>query len=884
MELSRMKNDRNRISVIGRRLAVVALALALFGTASAQVSPVYDQGALGLGQLLKRLGNSKRVMHIGAHPDDEDSDLLAYLARAENARTVYLSLTRGDGGQNVIGPELFEPLGVIRSEELLQARRLDGGEQLFTRAFDYGYSKRLEEARAKWDEEKVLCDVVRAIRSFRPQVVINRFSGTDRDGHGQHQFAGYIGPRAVEAAADAARCPGAGPPWEVLKYYVSQGFRDTSEPNLRVNTGRYDFLLGRSYYEIAAEGRSQHKTQEQGGLELKGDRFAGMNLVSSKVPRTENETSVFEGIDTSLKDDAARPHVERMNAGIRGARENYDPEDPRQTALYLTEAYDAALRALAAGGPDLAVPLGRKKAELEQAIALAVGLRIDALAERETIVPGETFLTSVRIFHPEGPPVGQGPPVGVTSVRLNVPPGWSVSGTEEPRSDSPFARFFRETADESRFYSVTAANDAKPTQPYFLEEERDGYLYRWNDPAAYNEPFQGPLLTADVTVSIDGTEMTYRRPVEYRYADDIRGELRRNLNVVPKISVRPEQNLIVSPRRNEAGRHTLSVSLVSNSDDEMSGRLYLKLPDGQELQPSGVGERPRTSKGWKAAPAAVEFNLKRRGESVSYDFEITVPPLAERNRYTIEAVAEAGGERFTQTLNEIAYPHIQTHRYYTLAWTDVVVLDLAAADVRVGYIMGSGDSIPEAIRQMGLGVELLDRKALTSGDLSRYDVIVVGIRASETREDFVANNERLLGYVRNGGTLIVQYQKFQYLPLAPFPARLNARVAEEDARVTILAPSHPVFNFPNRITQEDFEGWVQERNLYAFRSFDERYTPLLEAHDTGEEENRGGMLYARIGRGHYMYVSYAFFRQLPAGVPGAYRLFANILSLPKAEK
>ena len=291
-------------------------------------------------------------------------------------------------------------------------------------------------------------------------------------------------------------------------------------------------------------------------------------------------------------------------------------------------------------------------------------------------------------------------------------------------------------------------------------------------------------------------------------------------------------------------------------------------------------------KGWVVSPNSVDFELKKKGESTPFEFEVTVPGNMRPNSYKLRAVAEIAGQKFEQTMNTVSYDHIQTHRYYTKAEITVNVFDLKTAPVKIGYIMGSGDQIPEAIRQMGIDVELLDKKFLTNGDYSRFDTIVVGIRASETRKDYVANNQRLLEYVKDGGTLIVQYQKFAYLRqnLAPFPAKFNARVAEEDAKVTILEAKHPVFNYPNKITQSDFNSWVQERNLYAFRTFDKRFVPLLECHDTGESENKGGMVYAKIGKGNYMYCSYSFFRQLPAGVPGAFRLFANILSLSKSKK
>lgn len=884
-----------------KQLSVITFICILCSSISAQVKPVYDQGAIGLGQLLKRLNNTKSVMHIGAHPDDEDSDLLAYLARAENARTVYLSLTRGDGGQNVIGPELFEPLGIIRTEELLQARRLDGGEQLFTRAFDYGFSKTLAEAKSKWNEEEIKCDVVRAIRTFRPLVVISRFSGTPNDGHGQHQFAGYISPIAVEAAADENQCKDAGTPWQVLKYYVGQSFRSNAEPTLNINTGKYDFLIGKSYYEIAAEGRSQHKTQEQGGLELKGDRFAGVNLIWSKVPKVENEKSVFDGIDTSLKGFMFYPNtsegyleklIQKWILATENTIKDFNSFENKKSETFLKESWFflndiESKNKRFSGNADWKNFIHGKRKQIISAIKLASGLRIDALANQETVTNGETFLTSVKVFYPENSNIK------VKSVKLKTPNDWEVSNADEPKNDSPFARFFRETANDSKFFNVKVANDAKPTQPYFMEAEKENYLYKWNDEQSKNKPFQDALMSADVTVEIDGEEITFNQPVEYRYADDTRGELRRNLNVVPKVSVKVDQHLLISPRQKQARKHNLSVSLVSNSEKEISGKLYLKLPNGQKIEMKPIISQIIKAddwfyevKNWKVSPASVDFTLKRKGESVSYEFEVEVPPFEQKHNYNIEAIAEIDGEKFNQTLNTVAYEHIQTHRYYTEAKTNVDVLDLEIAKVKVGYIEGTGDETPNLIKQMGVDLEFLDRKGLTNGDFSKFDVIVVGIRASETREDYVANNQRLLEYVKDGGTLIVQYQKNAYLQknLAPFPAQMASRVAEEDAKITILEPNHTVFNFPNKITQNDFEGWVQERNLYAFSTFDAKYTPLLEAHDTGESENKGGMVYAEIGKGKFMYVSYAFFRQLPAGVPGAYRLYANILSLPKANK
>ena len=865
------------------RLWLISLCLLTFSAATnAQVRPIYDQGAVGLGQLLKRLNNTKSVMMIGAHPDDEDSALLAFLARGENARTAYLSLTRGDGGQNVIGSELFESLGVIRTEELLQARRLDGAEQYFTRAFDYGFSKTLAEAKEKWDEKEILCDTVRAIRTFRPLVVISRFSGTPNDGHGQHQYAGYISPLAVKAAADPSECRDSGVAWQVLKFYVGQSFRSTEEPSLKINTGKYDFLLGRSYAEIAAEGRSQHKTQEQGGLELKGDRFSGLNLIESKVPKVANETSIFAGIDTSIKNytnivwikDYLKDEFESVQNSADKITENLNTFDNKETQERLIEGLQKIQKCQKelnrkiyerepVGIMDLKYLIRRKESEFIKAIKLTSGLQVDALANQETVLASETFLTSVKIFYPENSNIK------INKTKLITPQYWQVSEGEEPKNDSPFARFFRETANNSSFFNVRVFPTEKYTQPYFLENPRDGYLYRWNFNENENEPFQKPLVIAEVTAEIDGTEITFTQPVEYRYADDVRGEVRRDLNVVPRISVSLDQDLLIVPNSDKPQTRKIVLNVKNNSSTSFSGSTDLKLPEG-----------------WKIGQSFGIVQLNKKDESRSFEFDVVIPANAKTGSYEIAASVGKSEETYSQTMHTIAYPHIQTHRFYTDATVRVEVLDLKVAPVKVGYIMGSGDTVSDAIRQMGLKVELLDENDLNGGDLSRFDVIVAGIRAYNVRQDLISNNQRILSYVNNGGTLIVQYQRPDYVSnnLTPFPAKMAERVVDENAKITILEPNSPVFNFPNKITEKDFVGWVQERNLYSFTEFDTKYKPLLEAHDVNEPENKGGMVYADYGKGKYIYTSYAFFRQLPAGVPGAYRLFANLLSLPKAKK
>jgi LmbE family N-acetylglucosaminyl deacetylase len=880
----------NKLQRVFGSLFLVALIATLWPV-RAQVRPTYDMGAIGLGQMLERLQTVASVMHTGAHPDDEDSGLLAYLARKEHARTVYLALNRGEGGQNVIGPELFENLGVIRSEELLQARRLDGGQQMFTSVMDYGFSKTRAEAARIWGEQLVLGDMVRAIRTFRPMVIIARFTGTPSDGHGQHQLSGYLTPIAFKAAADPNQFPEqlreGLQTWQAKKLYVSQSFSPNAQnvPTLTVNTGTHDLLIGRSYYEIAAEGRSQHKTQEMGTLELRGKMNSGVRLLDSVVPKNEKESSVFDGLDTSIKGIAALTNntepllIEKLNAlqtVAQRALAEYQPMAPEKLVPTLVEGYKAAVDAeWSTRQPDTKRMLQEKQVEFARAIQLASGLEVDALADTETVVPGDSTNVAVRVFAPEGFVVN------VKGVSVDAPENWRVAPSSEPAQQENTFRPRRENAASATYFSVTAPADAKYTQPYWLESPRNkNFGFDWSaTDAARNMPFQPQLLTAEVKLDINGVEVRMTKPVKYRYADDIRGELRRDINVVPVVSVALDSNLVIAPVSAKATKQRLVVSVTNNAPRETKGSVKLDLPTG-----------------WTASPSAADFALKSRGEKTAVSFDVNIPANAKPGDYKLVADATVDGKAYNQTMQTIAYPHIQTHRRYVPAEVSAKVLDLKVAPVRVGYIMGSGDTVPDAIRRLGLDVTMLGEKDLSTGDLSQFDTIVVGIRASQVRPDFVANNARLLDFVKNGGTLIVQYQQGEYIQnnLPPYPAKMesvvngqqrisNLRVTDENAPVKILVPDNPIFNFPNKIGDSDWDNWVQERNLYDFTEFDPRYTALLESHDEGEAENKGGMVFAKIGKGNYVYSSYSWFRQLPVGTSGAYRIFANMLSLPKAK-
>jgi LmbE family N-acetylglucosaminyl deacetylase len=860
---------------------VAAWILARGGSVDAQVRPIYDSGAAGLAHLLGRLQTTASVLHTGAHPDDEDSAFLARAARGDHARVGYLSLTRGEGGQNIIGPELFDALGVIRTEELLQARRLDGGEQFFTRAFDYGFSKTLAEAKAKWDEREVLGDMVRVIRMFRPLVIHSRFAGNASDGHGQHQFAGYLTPLAFRAAADPAAYPEQIAeglrPWQVRKLYrAANRNAPDSAVTVEVQTGVLDPVIGRSYASIAAEGRSQHKSQEMGGIEPLGPSASGLHLVENRMAAPSPETSIFDGLDTTipglpalmgLPEGTLRGELGAVDAAARTALREFQARAPEQIVPVLADglkAVRAARAALATAAPadaraDVDFVLARKEADFVDALGQAAGIVVDPLADEETLQPGGSVEVNVRVF------LEHGDLATITGVALNSPEGWRT----EPGRSTETGGFRRESPSESRRYRVTAPATAPFTQPYFLVNPRRGSLYDWPASAPRGLPFDPPLLSAAVTFTTSGTAFTLARPVRYRFADRVRGELRRELNVVPELSVGFDSDLLVVPTGGSARPQRLVATATSLVNQPLSGSVRLLLPAG-----------------WTSEPASSRFSVMSAGDSESVTFVVTPPARRTASAVIIGAEAAVDNHAFSTSVETVAYPHIQTHRVYSPSAARVEVMDLAVAAVHVGYIMGSGDDVPDALRRMGVNVTMIDRETLTTGDLSRFDTIVVGIRASEARPDFVGNQARLRTYMERGGTLVVQYQQTDYVErkLPPFPvqAQGNLRVTDETAAVTILAPAHPIFTFPNRISPADFNGWVQERNLYSFGTSDSRYVPLLESADPGEPAQRGGEVIAQVGKGHYVYTSYSWFRQLRAGVPGAYRQFANLVSLPKA--
>ncbi len=873
---------------------LVAALLAVASPAAAQQPETEYTGATALGLALRRLGPTQRVLMIAAHPDDENTSVLATLALGGGADVAYLSVTRGDGGQNGIGPELQESIGLIRSEELLAARRLDGATQFFTRAYDYGFSKSAEEAFQHWPRDSVLKDVVTVIRRYRPDVVLSVFTGTPRDGHGQHQAAGILAHEAFEAAGDPARFPeltAAGlPPHRPAKLYLSRWGGGAPESATRLQTGVFDPLFGRSYHQIALESRGRHRSQDMGRALEPGPASVVLQRVDGDGVAGE---SIFTGVDTTLAQRArrigARGAIEALEAYddvTRRVRAAYNPLDAGALVPDLVRAVellDRAERSLGtasganAGAVDaLRFHIAAERADAHEALRLAAGIVVDAISDSERLVPGGEFDLELIVWN------GGGRPVAVRALEPVLPAGWKATPADElPGEPLPPGQLVR------RRFRVTVPADAPPTEPYHLRVPRDGDLYRWPDDYALRGlPFQPAEVRARALVAVEGVQIPIEEEATYRLVRRNEGESRRPVRVVPAATVEMDPGVAVVPLGGDVAAKAAGSTGRSASSGAAPGLAFRVRITAESPQGIAGTLRLELPAGWRAEPASVPVRLRAAGESRQFEFVVTPPANVEAGEHRVAAVFDGeDGRRYTRGYEEIDYPHIRPHARYRDAAAKVQAFEVRVPQgLRVGYITGAGDDVAAAIRQLGVTLDVIDPADLAVADLSRYDVLVTGIRAYEHRPEIRTHNARLLEWVEAGGTLIVQYNQYTFSQggFAPYPLRIarpHDRVTDETAPVRILDPSHPIVSYPNRIGPADFEGWVQERGLYFPRTWDERYTPVLEMSDPGEDPLRGAVLVAKHGKGTYVYTGLAFFRQLPEGVPGAYRLFANLLAL-----
>lgn len=871
-----------------------------------------DQGILGLRLTLRRLGTTARLMQTVAHPDDEDGGMLTLESRGLGASVLLMTLNRGEGGQNKVGSNLSDVLGVLRTLELLAADQYYGVEQRFSHVADFGFSKSADETFAKWGgHDPALADMVRVIRTFRPDVLVARFSGTDRDGHGHHQASSILTKEAFRAAADPKRFPEQIAegllPWQAKKLYIGNvcGFGAMTCPDaqwtVKLNTGEPNADMGGSYVQFAMKGLRHQMSQGAANWSVEpGDRFTFYKLVDSIVPakldKDGHEKDFFDGIDTTLPGLADRlgteePTLPRLRNelaeianNIAEASEDAKGNEASSAAAPLMRVLAALDRARAevsksalspVAKSDLLARLEEKRTQAETGLNDALSLTLSATVvsradanskvEKEsealtTVSPGQEFVVAVD-FHN-----GSKTRLFIEGLKLQVPEGWSTISDKTKRvavkPDENVRVLFR----------LTVPKNAAYTRPYWHRDDPETESLNHIDNDKYATlPFPPPLLGARVEYSIaDGvasapTKSEIRATVVTTFLDEAATERARPLAVVPAFSVALEPATQVISTHN-GSNSTVAVGVTGNLNREAKGILRLELPEG-----------------WRSQPAQFTVEFPHHGEKQDFQFKV-FPAGLQEGRAKVHAILETDGEKFSEGYTLVTREDLGSFYYYQPAVQRVSIVDVQAPhDLKIGYIMGAGDDIPAVLKQVGMDVTLIPPEKLASEDLSKYGTIVLGIRAYDTQKDVATNNKKLLDFVAAGGALVVQYNTgvgdFNNGHFTPYPSELSrARVSVEEAPVDILAPEDGVFHYPNTITARDFDSWVQERGLYFMDKWDDHFKPLLACHDPGEDTQKGGLLRAQYGKGTYIYTGYAFFRQLPAGVPGAVRLYVNLLS------
>jgi LmbE family N-acetylglucosaminyl deacetylase len=884
-----------------------------------------ETGETGLKLMLRRLQTTARLIQTTAHPDDEDGGMLTLESRGNGVSTLLLTLNRGEGGQNKIGSNLFDALGVLRTLELLASDRYYGVEQRFSRVADFGYSKSAEETFRKWQGHDIpLADMVRVIRTFRPDVLVARFSGTDRDGHGHHQASAILTREAFRAAADPKRFPeqiAEGlEPWQPKKLYIGNvcGFGamtcDAANYTLRLNTGVVDRLLGASYIQFAMQGLRHQQSQGAANWTVEpGDRFTFYKLVDSVVesPKDKDghEQSFFDGIDTSwpglaarLGDDEKkvpwlRGELSSITSEIKHAvdKSESDPPSAAEPISKVTERLASIIERLKtaridAASRDVLVVLQTKQREAEKALNIALGLHLDVsvssgpagpgkavptFKDALTLVsPGQTFQVMARLHNRSDHFLL------VEGAEMEGGEGWIRKADAGPMTIKPGETYYAN-------FALKVPADAPATRPYWHRDNPEGDAVNTIDDEKYRTlPFPPPPLRVRIHYEVvehprrqspvpdivrnlrakkEASVQEISSTVFVPFTDETGNREKFPLAVAPIFSVNLEPGEQVLPTQNEK-QITVKVGVSCNLTGAPDGKLRLELPND-----------------WRSEPKELPVALAKRGDRQDLLFKVQPGSLHE-GRTEVRAVFEAGGQKYAEGYTLVTREDLGAAYYYQPAVQHVSVVDVKVPkDLKVGYIMGAGDEIPTVLEQIGVDVTLIPADKVTTEDLSRYQTVVLGIRAYDTQKDVAANNKRLLDFVQAGGRLLVQYNTspadFNKGNFTPYPATLSrARVSVEEAPVKILDPSNPVFHSPNEITQKDFEGWVQERGLYFMGQWDSHFTPLLESHDPGEGEQKGGLLIAQYGKGTYIYTGYAFFRQLPAGVPGAVRLFVNLIA------
>jgi len=823
-------------------LLCAAVAWGLAVPVPAQQGQIPDAAELALA--LQKLNVLGSALFVGAHPDDENSSVLAYLSKGRNIRSAYLSVTRGEGGQNLIGSEKGPEIGLLRTQELLSARRADGAEQFFTRAVDFGYTKTSEETFEFWGKEKILGDMVWVIRMFRPDIILTRFTAENSGGHGHHIATGLLIKEAFLAAADPKRFPEQlkyAPAWKA-KRLLWNSFRPpqgqggggaaVAPSPLRLDTGSYSPLLGKSFTEIAGESRSNHKSQGFGSAGRRGTQVETFDIMDGD-PATGD---IFDGVDLTWNRVPGGAAVGKL---LGDALKSFDATRPGKSIPALLAAL-AEMNKLAA---DEWVQI--KKAELLRVIQACAGLWMEAIASDYSAAPGDTVQVKTTLVN--------------RSDQAFTLHSLAFTGiAPEAILDRPLKNNGPEAIDKA----VQIPKDYPISQPYWLDgSPQDGIFFvRGQNVTGLAE--NPPAIGVKIVLDAGGNLLEYTIPLSYRWTDQVNGELYREFQVRPPVVIQIEDKVRTFPGD---APQKIKVKVKSNSQ-AVAGQVRL-----------------RGSDSWKITPTAAPFSLAAKYDEGEVAFEIAPPKTAAVADVTAEA--EVGGETWNRAQVEVVYPHIHRMIYFPVSRLRAVKLDVKTAGKKVGYVMGAGDEVPDALRSLGYEVTFLTDEMLDSADLSQFDAIVAGVRAYNTRERLRMAKPRLMQYTERGGTLVVQYNVAANVladRIGPYPLTIGRdRVDVETAPVTFLAPDHPLLNFPNKITTADFDGWVQERGLNFASQWDDKYETVLASHDPGEPDRKGGLLYARYGRGVFVFTALAWFRQLPDGVPGAFRIFANLVSAGK---
>ena len=897
-------------------------------SADAQTLPA-DRGADGLAQTLRKLHTWASLMMIVAHPDDEDGGMLTLESRGMGARTAIVTLTRGEGGQNAMSSETDDALGLIRTNELLLADEYSGTEQFFSRVTDYGFSKTIDEAHQQWGRDRVLYDVVRAVRLYRPLVITSVFTGNISDGHGHHQVSGEAAQEVFSMAGD----PNVFPeqiaqglrPWSPLKVYARTPFFGSSNKGIydyatnkwspvrfydyvdkqwkttvpsadvTISEGTFDPILGQSYLQMARDGWSLQKSQNGGGNPPLPGRFdVRYHRYGSRVPVNGPEQSFFDGIDTSLSGIAMLAHGDTafLKAGLKDIDEHvmtatfgYLPSNPEKIAPELATGYQKtkelidAVNASALSAEDKANvvhELEIKLAQFNTALAEALGLQINAMAIPRTadkpgnlslfpeetpasVSAGEEF--DVRLHVTSAKPWATGADLKLARTWLATPEDehWKLMRLGAPGLDTPSSDM------GDVIYRVTVPRDAKDTRPYFTRPNTGRSYYDISDLRWLNLPFAPYPVAGWAEFTYNGVPVRVGQIVQTLHREHGFGSLSEPLVVTPQISVNIVMPAGIAPVGTTA--FPLTVSVRNYGQETADGSLHLELPQG-----------------WSAEPGTSQFHL-RSNELATLSFTIR-PSDLDDHTFTIKAVAQSGNYQFSEGVEPVGYPGLRPYYLYRPATYRLRGADVKVAPhLNIGYVMGTGDEVPQALEQMGIHPHLLSAAEIATADLSRYDAILIGIRAYSNRPELATDNGRLMAYVKNGGTLVVQYQTAGFdRGFGPYPYTLGGnpeKVVDETTPVELTEPANPLLQWPNRITSADFDGWVEERGHSFLDSWDSHYQALTSTQDPGQDPQRGGLLFARYGKGVYIYAAYALYRQFPEAVPGAYRIMANLVSLGK---